>query len=55
MQIEARAGRIRVRINGQLVSDYPGHPARSTRGPVGLQLHDQFSFALFRNIRIREW
>ena len=32
----------------------PGDPERSKTGPIGLQLHDQFSFVMFRNIRIRE-
>ena len=45
---------IRVRINGQVVAEGPGDPARSKIGPIGLQLHDQLTFAMFRNIRIRE-
>lgn len=54
MDVEWHGGRVRVRVNGELVADYPGDPKRSTRGPIGLQLHDQFSFALFRNLRLRE-
>lgn len=54
MDIESRNERILVRINGEVVSEFAGDPQRAKRGPIGLQLHDQFSFALFRNIRIRE-
>jgi hypothetical protein len=43
-----------VRLNGQLVAEGPGEEARSKTGPIGLQLHDRFSTAMFRNIRIRE-
>lgn len=53
MEIESRDGAIRVRINGTLVAESPGDPARSKSGPIGLQLHDQFTTAMFRNIRIR--
>jgi len=42
------------KVNGTLAAEYAGDPARSQTGPIGLQLHDQFTFALFRNIRIRE-
>ena len=54
MEIESRNELIRVRINGQVVAEYPGDPARSKSGPIGLQLHDQFTLAMFRNIRIRQ-
>jgi hypothetical protein len=54
MEIESRDGSIRVRLNGQMVAEFPGDPARSKSGPIGLQLHDQFTMAMFRNIRIRE-
>ncbi len=53
MEIESRNNLIRVRLNGQLAAEYPGDAARSKTGPIGLQLHDQFTLALFRNIRIR--
>ncbi len=53
LDIESRNDGIRVRVNGQLAAEYPGDPARSKSGPIGLQLHDQFTTALFRNIRIR--
>ena len=45
---------IRVRLNGQLVAEHPGDPKRPKTGPIGLQLHDQFNWIKFRNIRIRE-
>ena len=54
MDIESRVHLIRVRVNGQVVAEGPGEPSRPKSGPIGLQLHDQFTFAMFRNIRIRE-
>jgi type 1 glutamine amidotransferase len=54
MDIESRDGLIRVRINGVPVAEFAGEPGRSKSGPIGLQLHDQFSMAMFRNLRIRE-
>lgn len=54
MLIESRKNLIRVSINGQVVAASAGDPKRSLTGPIGLQLHDQFTFAMFRNIRIRE-
>ena len=54
MDIESRKGMIRVRLNGKPASQSPGVEGRPLEGPIGLQLHDAFSFALFRNIRIRE-
>jgi len=53
MDIESRNDMIRVRLNGTVVAEYAGAPERSKVGPIGLQLHDQFTFAMFRNIRIR--
>ncbi len=53
MDIESRNDMIRVKLNGVPVAESPGDPARSKVGPIGLQLHDQFTFAMFRNIRIR--
>ena len=52
--IESRNDVIRVRLNGQLVAEHPGDPKRPKTGPIGLQLHDQFNWIMFRNIRIRE-
>jgi len=54
MEIESRNDAIRVRLNGQPAAEYAGDPARSKTGPIGLQLHDQFTTALFRNLRIRQ-
>jgi type 1 glutamine amidotransferase len=54
LEIESRNDMIRVRVNGQVAAEHPGDPARSKTGPIGLQLHDQFTTVLFRNIRIRE-
>lgn len=54
LEIESRVNLIRVRLNGEIVAESPGDPARSKTGPIGLQLHDQFTSMMFRNIRIRE-
>lgn len=54
MDIECRPDRIRVTLNGQLAAEHAPDPARPTSGPIGLQLHDRFSWVMFRNIRIRE-
>ncbi|MBL8217455.1 MAG: DUF1080 domain-containing protein [Bryobacterales bacterium] len=54
MDIEARKDVIRVKLNGKLVSEVKTDPKRPVRGPIGLQLHDQFSIVQFRNIRLRE-
>ncbi len=52
--IESRNDQIRVRVNGAIVAEHAGDPDRPKTGPIGLQLHDQFNFIMFRNIRIRE-
>ena len=54
LDIESRHDLIRVRLNGQVVAEHPGDPERSKTGPIGLQLHDRFSWVMFRNIKIRE-
>jgi type 1 glutamine amidotransferase len=53
LDIESRNTLIRVRLNGQIVADSAGDPSRPKTGPIGLQLHDRFSTAMFRNLRIR--
>jgi hypothetical protein len=54
LDIESRHDMIRVRLNGQLVAESPGDPARSKTGPIGLQLHDRFTWIMFRNIKMKE-
>lgn len=54
LDIESRNDMIRVKLNGNLVAEHPGDPARSKVGPIGLQLHDYFTTAMFRSVRIRE-
>jgi hypothetical protein len=54
MDILSRNDKITVKINGRVVAEHPGDPKRSKTGPIGLQMHDQFSIVMFRNIRIRE-
>lgn len=52
--IEVRDSGIRVKLNGHLVAESAGDPKRSKTGPIGLQLHDRTSIAMFRNLRIQE-
>jgi hypothetical protein len=52
IDIESRHSMIRVRLNGKPAAESPGLPDRPLKGPIGLQLHDAFSWALFRNIRL---
>jgi hypothetical protein len=54
MDISSRNDKITIRLNGRVVAEHPGDPKRPKTGPIGLQLHDQFSIVLFRNIRIQE-
>ena len=54
LDLEVRRELIRVRLNGTIVAEHPGVPDRPKTGPIGLQLHDQNSVAMFRNIRIKE-
>ena len=54
LDIESRNATIRVKLNGHVVAEHPGDPARSKTGPIGLQLHDYFTTAMFRSVRIRE-
>ncbi len=54
MEISSRNDMITVHLNDRLVAQHPGDPKRSRTGPIGLQLHDQFSIVMFRNIKIRE-
>jgi hypothetical protein len=53
MEIEVRDERIRVKLNGQPAAESATDPKRPKVGPIGLQLHDQFSLVMFRNIRMR--
>jgi hypothetical protein len=54
MDIISRNDMITVKLNGRVVAEYPGDPKRSKTGPIGLQLHDQFSIVQFRNVTIKE-
>ena len=54
LDVQSRNNMIRVTLNGRLVAESPGDPARSKTGPIGLQLHDHTTLAMFRNIRIQE-
>jgi uncharacterized protein len=53
LEVESRDGLVRVRVNGEVVAESAGDPARAKVGPIGLQLHDQFTTASFRNVRLR--
>jgi len=54
MDIISRNDKITIRLNGRMVAGHAGDPKRPKLGPIGLQLHDQFSIVMFRNIRIHE-
>jgi hypothetical protein len=54
MDIESRNDKITIVLNGRVVAEHPGDPQRSKTGPIGLQLHDQFSIIQFRNIKVAE-
>ena len=54
MDIRSRNDKITILFNGRVVAEHAGDPQRSKTGPIGLQLHDQFSIIQFRNIRITE-
>jgi hypothetical protein len=54
MDIISRKDKITIRLNGRVVAEHPGDPNRPKTGPIGLQLQEQFSIILFRNIRIQE-
>ena len=54
LDIESRKAGIKVQVNGQAAAEFAGEDGRPLVGPIGLQLHDQFTFILFRNLRIRE-
>ena len=54
MDISSRNDKITVKLNGKLAAEHSGDPKRSKTGPIGLQLHDQFSIIMFRNVKIKE-
>ena len=54
LDIISRNDKITIRLNGKVVAEHAGDPQRPKTGPIGLQLHDQFSVVMFRNIRLRE-
>ena len=53
MDISVRKDSITVKLNGREVAKAKPDPKRATSGPIGLQLHDQFSLIHFRNIWIK--
>lgn len=54
LHIVSRSDRISVFVNGLLAAEHPGDPKRPKAGPIGLQLHDQSSLVMFRNVWLRE-
>ena len=54
IEISSRNDKITVKLNRRLVAEHPGDPKRPKVGPIGLQLHDQFSIIMFRNVWIRQ-
>ena len=53
IEISVRKDKIRVMLNGQLAAEHPGDPKRPATGPIGLQLHDRVTVAMYRNVRLR--
>jgi hypothetical protein len=54
MDIQSRNDKITIKLNGRVVAEHAGDPKRPKTGPIGLQLHDQFSIIMFRNVKIQE-
>ncbi len=54
LNIESRRDGIRVYVNGKLAAEHPGDPKRPLTGPIGLQLHDQWSVVMFRSLWLLE-
>jgi hypothetical protein len=54
LEIQSRRDLMRVLVNGQLAAEHTGEPNRPKVGPIGLQIHDAFTWIMYRNIRIRE-
>jgi Domain of Unknown Function (DUF1080) len=54
MDIISRNDKITIKLNGRVVAEHEGDPKRPKTGPIGLQLHDQLSIVMFRNLRIVE-
>ncbi|MCB1022722.1 MAG: DUF1080 domain-containing protein [Acidobacteria bacterium] len=54
LNVVSRREGIKVYVNGELVAEHAGDPKRPLSGPIGLQLHDQTSFVMFRNIFVLE-
>jgi hypothetical protein len=54
LDISVRKDAIVVKLNGREVARTNPDPKRSTSGPIGLQLHDQFSVIHFKNIWIKK-
>jgi 3-keto-disaccharide hydrolase len=54
MEISSRNDKIAIALNSRLVAEHAGDPQLPKAGPIGLQLHDQFSIIMIRNVRIRE-
>ena len=54
LEISSRKKMIRTRLNGKPAAEFAGAPERPTKGPIGLQLHDQFSLVMFKRIMIKE-
>jgi hypothetical protein len=52
--IQARHSGIKVLLNGQLVSEFAGDPARPLQGPIGIQLHDRTTVIMLKSIEIHE-
>src|SRR5260370_28036578 len=52
-EISAAGAGITVRLNGELVCEFRGDPARPLRGHIGLQNHHPGSRVQFRNLFVK--
>src|SRR5260370_6207944 len=53
MEISSPNDKIAVTLNGRMVPEHAADPQRPKRGPIALQVHDQFSLLTFPPIRTR--
>lgn len=53
MDITVADGKVTVKVNGKPAAEAAQPSARPKKGPIGLQLHDQKTIVMFRNITIQ--
>jgi hypothetical protein len=52
MRVEAKGARVRVWVNGELVTDHEGAPERA--GPIAFQVHHPTNVVELRSLKLRE-